>query len=201
MSDLSGSLLLAGAGGAMLFIAVFTLDGATRPGYRPRYHPVSALSLGRRGWLQKANFVVSGGLIALGGVGAFGEIGRLAGLAMAVLGLGLIASGLFTMDAMRGYPPGTPAEDPGAFSQAHLLHDWFGMVVFSGFALVPFITGFALETWAWTIFAWVAAALAAAFAGWFATAWENDAAETGLVQRVTIVVSLGWLAITLVGAV
>lgn len=53
-------LLWAGAVGALLFPVVFLIDGWTRPQYRPMYHPVSALALGRRGWIQTTNFVLSG---------------------------------------------------------------------------------------------------------------------------------------------
>ena len=50
-------LLGCGIVGSTMFVFVFLLDGATRIGYDPLYHPVSALSLGDRGWLQIANFI------------------------------------------------------------------------------------------------------------------------------------------------
>ncbi|HEX6236677.1 MAG TPA: DUF998 domain-containing protein [Acidimicrobiales bacterium] len=52
-------LVWGGAAGAVGFVMVFLVDGATRPGYSPARHPVSALSLGSRGWVQVTSFVVT----------------------------------------------------------------------------------------------------------------------------------------------
>lgn len=190
--------LLAGAFGAVSFVVVFTVDGLTRAGYSPAYQTVSALALGPRGWVQTVNFLASGSLITLGGLGAIVEVGWIPGLAVALFGLALVGSGLVAMDPMRGYPPGTPSGDPDEFSRAHELHDWFGMVVFAGLALVPLITGFALSSVGWTVFTWITAAVCLVLAGAFATAWEADAPRTGLVQRLALIVGLGWLAATLI---
>ncbi|MBE1484431.1 putative membrane protein [Plantactinospora soyae] len=62
---LTRTLLGCGAVAPGLFILVFLVDGATRAGYDPTYHPVSALSLGPRGWIQITNFVLTG-LLLLG---------------------------------------------------------------------------------------------------------------------------------------
>src|SRR5258706_9884107 len=53
----------AGIIGPALFVAVFTLEGWLRPGYEPLRMFVSALSLGPRGWIQIANFMVFGALL------------------------------------------------------------------------------------------------------------------------------------------
>jgi hypothetical protein len=45
MTEING-LLAAGMVGAVVFVVVFLVVGATRPGYRPTYHLVSALALG-----------------------------------------------------------------------------------------------------------------------------------------------------------
>src|SRR5689334_15941007 len=56
-------LLVCGVVGPLLFILVFLVDGATRPGYSAWHHFVSSLSLGERGWVQIANFLVCGALV------------------------------------------------------------------------------------------------------------------------------------------
>lgn len=61
--------LLSGVAGTALFVVIFLADGATRPGYDPIRHPVSALALGARGWLQTTNFLLSGLLIATSALG------------------------------------------------------------------------------------------------------------------------------------
>jgi len=118
------SLLGAGVVGTVLFVVTFLVDGLTRPGYDPLRHPVSALALGPRGWVQVENFVLCGALIAASAVGLGQATGSLwLAIAVAVFGLALVASGVFPMDPMRGYPPGTPDETPPELSWRHHVHD------------------------------------------------------------------------------
>ncbi|HEY8474463.1 MAG TPA: DUF998 domain-containing protein [Natronosporangium sp.] len=195
-------LLGAGAVGVPLFVAVFVVDGASRPGYDPAYHPVSALGLGDRGWLQIANFIVVGLLVigfALGlrRVLRPGRASWWVPLLVAAHGVALVLSGGFVMDPMRGYPPGTPAGDPAEFSWHHQLHDAVGVVAF----LAPPLACLGL---AWRFVArptragWLAYCLATSLAGlvlffWFGAAWEADQASAGLVQRLAIALGWSWL--------
>jgi len=52
----------AGIIGPALFVAVFIMEGWLRPGYDPLSMAVSELSLGERGWIQVASFLVTGAL-------------------------------------------------------------------------------------------------------------------------------------------
>jgi Protein of unknown function (DUF998) len=105
------SLLIAGLGGAVAFNAVYLIDGALRHGYDSFSQPVSALSLGPGGAVQVVNFIAFG---ILGCVTAFawrptlaGGIGAVWYPRLALLaGLGMICSGIFTLDPGNGYPPG-----------------------------------------------------------------------------------------------
>ena len=121
-----GSIALA------VFVVVFLVDGWTRPGYHPVRQPVSALALGHRGWIQATNFIVCGAVVTAGAIGVahtFGSV--LLGVAIGVFGVSLLVSGLFPMDAMRAYPPGTPDETPTEYSRRHTIHDQAGAVVFT----------------------------------------------------------------------
>ncbi|QVJ02315.1 DUF998 domain-containing protein [Nocardiopsis eucommiae] len=187
-------LLWSGAAGSWLFVAVFLLDGLTRPGYHPVRHPVSALVLGPRGWVQTANFLLCGLLVTAGALALPGATGSTAlALGVGALGLGLVASGAFRMDPMRGYPPGTPDTTPEEYSAQHQTHDWAGMVVFLLLPGVPFIAVFGLDDPAWRVGSGIVAAVSAVAAGAFGHLWERDAPRTGLVQRAAIAVSLVWL--------
>lgn len=188
-------MYLLGASGALLFIIVFTIDGWTRPGYSPIRHPVSALALGPRGWIQTTSFVLCGGAIAAAGLSVIFWAGHwLLGSVIAVFGLGLVASGVFAMDPMRGYPPGTADGDPIEHSRAHQLHDQAGMVVFAALPVAAAIAVFVLPDMAWRISsALVAVGLTVGFAA-FGAAWENDSPRTGLIQRAVIVLGWLWLA-------
>ena len=59
-------LLSCGLAAGPLFVTAFLIQGATREGYRPSRHPVSSLALGPRGWVQAANFAVTGTLVLAG---------------------------------------------------------------------------------------------------------------------------------------
>ncbi len=183
-----------GAIGAVLFVLVFLADGWTRPGYSPVRHPVSALALGPRGWVQTSNFIVCGAAINVGGWGVIASgPSVLLGSAVVVFGLGLVASGIFPMDPMRGYPPGTPEGDPARYSLRHTLHDHAGMVVFLSLPAIAAIAAFTLPGGVErTIAALAAVGLLLGFFA-FGAAWENHSPRAGLVQRAVIIP--GWTGV------
>ncbi|MEV2240637.1 DUF998 domain-containing protein [Micromonospora sp. NPDC049891] len=185
----------AGTVGAVLFVLVFLIDGWSRPGYAPARHPISALALGRRGWIQTTNFIVSGSAITVGAVGTVLDgPGILLGALLAVFGLSLVASGVFRMDPMLGYPPGAPAGTPEEHSAQHRLHDLAGAVVFLSLPLAAAIGIFTLPGTTWRIVsAGVAVALFVGL-GWFSRAWEDVSPRLGLIQRAVVIIGWGWLA-------
>jgi hypothetical protein len=194
--------LVGGAVGAGLFVAVFLIDGATRSGYDPARHPVSALSLGERGWIQIANFVVTGLLMVAFGFGVRralrpGPAALWGPILLAVFGLGLIGSGVFVMDPMRGYPPGTGPGGP-AGSWTHDVHDWLGVVVFLALPAACFVLvrRFAARP---RRIGWALYSAATGLAGLvllvvFGVAWEAAEPMAGLIQRAMIVVEWTWIA-------
>jgi Protein of unknown function (DUF998) len=112
-ATLTRVLLACGAIGAPLFLLVFHLDMLTRPGYDLLRHGPSQLMTGDRGWLQIANFVVTGLLMLACAVGlrralAPGPGSTWGPLLMGAYGLGMICTGIFVTDPQKGYPPGTP---------------------------------------------------------------------------------------------
>ncbi|WP_016697730.1 MULTISPECIES: DUF998 domain-containing protein [Actinoalloteichus] len=195
------ALLWAGAGAAVAFVVVFLLDGLTRPGYRPVRHPVSALALGDRGWLQTTNFIVCGLLITAAAPALPAQLGSVP-LAVVVgfFGLALVASGVFPMDPMRGYPPGTPEGTPTEVSRRHQLHDHAGAAVFTALPVASLVATFALPGPLWTWFS--GAVTVALFGGFhaFGQAWENDSARLGLIQKLVITLGWSWLALLFVHA-
>jgi len=63
-------LLSCGALAGPLFLTTVLVQEATREGFDPSRHPLSALSLGDLGWIQTTNFVLTGLLATAGAVGA-----------------------------------------------------------------------------------------------------------------------------------
>jgi hypothetical protein len=63
------SLLGAGMLAGPLYLIVGYAQALTRAGFDFRRHPLSILSNGELGWIQVANFLVSGALVIAGAVG------------------------------------------------------------------------------------------------------------------------------------
>ena len=95
--------LTIGVAGTVLFVVIYLIEGATRPGYSAWSQTISSLSIGPAGWVQRANFMLCGvsvlwlayvwRRILKGGVCA-----RWYPIVHAVEGVGLIALGVFTWD-------------------------------------------------------------------------------------------------------
>ncbi len=67
--DSTRALLTCGVVAGPLYLAVGLAQAFTRDGFDLRKHPFSMLSLGEGGWIQIANFVVSGLLFLACAVG------------------------------------------------------------------------------------------------------------------------------------
>lgn len=117
MSRITRLLLLGGVAAAPLFLAVWALQAFTRDGFRPTFHPLSLLALGEGGWVQIANFVITGLLLVGAGVGLRRTVARrtsatwVAAL-VALMGTGLIVAGVFVTDPGAGFPDGAPEGAP-----------------------------------------------------------------------------------------
>lgn len=160
------TLLSAGALAGPLYLGAAILHGLFQEGFDFARHSVSLLSLGDLGWIQIANFLVSGLLVIAGATGLRRTFppgrGSFWGPALiAVYGLGLIASGVFLADPADGFPPGTP---PGtaAFSLSGLLHFISGGIGFLALILACFV-------------------FAARFAAQGQRGWAAYSAATGLI--------------------
>ncbi|OPG11424.1 DUF998 domain-containing protein [Microbispora sp. GKU 823] len=185
--------LLCGAVSGPLFLGVILVEGAARSGYDPFRHPGSALSLGDRGWIQIANFLLTG-LSLLGFAAAVRTVLRspVGALLVGVAGLAMVVSGLFTMDPMRGYPPGS--SDPITTSWHHQAHDVAGVVLFLALPAACFPISRRLGS-GWRAYLLLTAAAGLVLMVWFGTAWEAGAANAGLIQRILIAVDLGWISL------
>lgn len=122
-------LLACGIAAGPVFVAVWAIQAFTRAGFDPGRHPLSLLSLGELGWIQIANFVVSGALLVACGLGLRRAGAGLWGpLLVGLNGVGLIIAGVFPTDAGAGFPPGAPAGAPERISWHGVLHE-VGFVV------------------------------------------------------------------------
>jgi hypothetical protein len=123
----TGVLLAGGIIAGPLFILAAFAQVLTRPAFDLNRHAISMLTLGDRGWMQSANFEITGLLViacALGmrrvlrsGRGATWGPRLFAGY-----GLGLLVAGVFVPDPGLGFPPGAPSDMPAMMSSHAMLH-------------------------------------------------------------------------------
>ncbi len=152
LSPLNFGLMSLGGIGAVLFTAVYLILGITRPGYDAWQQPISALSLGPGGWVERANFIIFGVLLVLAAVGWWRFLEPRKGafwfpLLQTIGGLALIGAGIFSMDPFPGYPPGTT---PGASTLHGTLHTILAYIVITSLA----ISCYALAARFWNMAHW-----------------------------------------------
>ncbi|TMC74473.1 MAG: DUF998 domain-containing protein [Chloroflexi bacterium] len=133
------ALLRCGVVAGPLFIIVGAIQVLTRPGFDVRYNMLSQMALGDQGWIQVANFVVSGMLVLASAVGIRRALRSGPGSTwgprlVGVYGVGLIAAAIFGADPGFGFPPGTPSGPPTTMSTHGLLH--FVSAAFGFFAVI-----------------------------------------------------------------
>jgi hypothetical membrane protein len=160
----------AGTVGPALFFGVLLVEGAVRRDYRPLHDTISELSLGPRGWIQTANFLIFGILFIIFARGAKANVrdsraARLGGTLLSAIGVGVLGCGLFRAEP---WPP-------SSMSPTGLLHLVCAMVLV--FALLPVAT----------------AVMTRAFAA--DARWRSLAPATGLTSGVTLALLVGGLAL------
>lgn len=143
-SQMTSTMLTAGIIAGPFFIIVALLQAFTRAGFDLVRHPASLLSLGDLGWIQIANFVLTGlffiacavGLAqaSMTGIG-YKWVPRL----LVVLGIGLIMGGVFTADPALGFPPGAPEGVPATMSWHSMIHGFAPIIGFTAHVAALFI--------------------------------------------------------------
>jgi hypothetical membrane protein len=198
-------LLFCGVIGPLLFIVVFLIEGATRTNYDPLRQPVSSLSIGNYGWIQAANFIITGLLVIPFAIGLRFVLhpgrGSLWGcLLIGLVGIGLTGAGFFTTDPMNGYPPGTPLV-PAVSTLHGTLHNLFSLPVFVCLPIACFLFGsrFArLGERRWVIYsvlAGLAMLVTFVLAGMGFQQSPGFTEFAGVFQRLSIIIGFTWITL------
>ncbi len=202
-------MLAGGVIGPVLFIIVFLIEEATRPGYSAWRHYVSQLSTGEGGWVQIANFIMCG-LLSLGFALALWTAWRSrrvpnwGAVLLVVFSLGLIVAGIFVTDPALGYPPGSRAGEHPQTPHG-IIHGLVGLLVFSILAAACFV----LARWfvsdpdwkGWAAYSVITGPLIVLgfIASTAASVLDERGilpnAPTGLLQRIAIIAGWGWIAL------
>ena len=193
---LTETLLVVGVITFVVFVAVLLVEGARRPGYDPVFHTGSELSLGDRGWIQRANFLQMGvGVLAVALAVHRTLDAPVGSTLLATFGMGMLAAGVFVPDPVRGYPPGSSTGTPEKLTWQHQVHSAISgpVAFFALFGACLTLAG-SLEG-GWRLYTVVTAGAGLALTATTALAWQKDAAYTGLVQRGLILVYWSWLGL------
>jgi hypothetical membrane protein len=186
-------LLLTGAVAAVLFVAVLLVEGTLRPGYDPIYHTGSELTLGERGWIQRANFFVMGAGVVAFAIGVKDSLNSTVGaVLLALFGLGLIVAGVFSPDPVRGYPPGVSTDPEAGLTWQAKIHDASGPIMFVALLAACVVLAGQLEG-GWRVYTVATAMIGFVMTAWTAFAYQKDASNTGLVQRGLVIVYWTWI--------
>lgn len=193
---------LAGIIAPALFVGVFVLEGWLRSGYNSQAMFVSELSLGPRGWIQIANFIIFALLLfafswRVAGILKGGVAAKAGPLLLAAVAACCLLAGIFITD------PGTIFT---AQKSLHgIIHGIFGAVVFLIMPICCFV--FLRRFWNdpqwqgirfWTLGAAivVAAAVILLTIATKVPIAQNALAEwRGLIQRAAIIPYMAWLFI------
>lgn len=204
--------LWAGVIAPILFTGVYLVAGATRAGYDPLRHQVSLLSLGDGGSVMIGTFLASGALVFAFAIALRIRLrdgpAALAGpVAIGLAGVGLVLAGLFSTQPLFGYPPGTPegmATDVSLASLAHVLGAFllvFGLIA----ATLVLARRFRREGRpGWAILSLVLGMVVFVFFGASGGGPSGRLmfpAISGLLQRMSLIAGLGWVAAVAISAI
>jgi hypothetical protein len=130
------------------YLAVGLIQAFVRDGFDLARHPLSLLANGPGGWVQTANFVVSGVMVVAAAVG-FARVlrphSRAAGWILGCFGASMIAAAVFPADPVDGFPIGTPEGFPTTVSTPGMLHFVSGGLGFLALAVGCFVVAVAMS--------------------------------------------------------
>jgi hypothetical membrane protein len=195
------SLLGYGVLAGPFYVSVVLAQALIRPGFDLTRHDVSLLSNGELGWIQIANFVLTGLMVLACAVGllralAGGPAATAGALLLAVFGLGMIGGGIFIADPMNGFPPGAPAGRPVAITTHGILHLVSAGIGFLGFAASCFVIAQRLASERRTVWTWLSRATGLLFlAGFGGLASGSSSAAVVVAFWAALILAWAWLAL------
>jgi Protein of unknown function (DUF998) len=204
MTRSSNILLLCGVVAGPLYVVAGVFQMLACVGFDPTRHALSLMSNGDLGWIQIANFLVTGLLVIACSVGMRqvlhpGRGGTWGPLLVGLYGLGLIGAGIFVADPALGFPPGTPEGPPAVITRHGMLHFVSGGVGFLGLIGACFTFGrhfAALRQHGWAVYS-IATGLIF-FGAFFGIA--SGSKKSWLIMAFTAAVVLAWSWLSLVSA-
>jgi len=142
------SLLGYGVLAGPFYLAVGLIQAFVRNGFDLARHPLSVLANGPGGWVQTANFVLTG-LMVLAAASGFARVlgpkSRATSWFLGAFGASMIVAAVFRADPMDGFPIGTPEGPPTSISSTGMTHFIAGTVGFVALAVSCFFAARAMS--------------------------------------------------------
>lgn len=186
----------------IIFVGVFLLEGTLRNGYDPISMYISELSLGDRGWIQIANFMLLGFLLFLFALGLSKEFQTGKASRWGIIAFYVISGLVFILGPFIMDPAGTPVDQ---MSVPGLIHELSGGILFLLMPIIIFIflrRFISDEKWGslrwWTLILGVVEALGVFV---FIYAYKIPAGQStlgqflGLFQRIAVIPFMVWVSI------
>ncbi|MCH5584494.1 DUF998 domain-containing protein [Shimazuella sp. AN120528] len=176
--------LIGGVTSTPFFYIISIIQMFTQSGFDIRRHAISMLTLGDWGWVQSANFIITGLLAVLASIGIRSVLKdhkavTWGTLLIGVYGIGMIGAGLFRPDPGLGFPAGAPQSMPTSMSTHAALHS------------LAFFTSFICLLIACFVFSRL-------FAAQGEKNWRVYCISTGIVSPLLIILGMGmnsWMGI------
>lgn len=192
-------LLMGGVVSAPLFYVAAIIQSFTRTGFDIRRHAISTLTLGDMGWIQSANFFITGLLAVCAAIGVRRLLrGRMGGtwgsLLIGIYGIGMFMAGLFRPDPGLSFPSGAPAEMPTSMSGHAALHSvaFFTAFICLIVASIVFARRFAIQgERGWSIYCIASCILAPVLI----MIGSSIASWIGVIMGCAGIVAFGWVSV------
>jgi hypothetical protein len=119
------SLLSLGVVAGPFYLALGVVQGLVRSGFDFGRHPLSVLANGPGGWVQTANFVLTGLMVITAAVGirrALAPRGAATSVFLGGYGACMLVASVLRADPMDGFPAGTPLGPPTSITPIGMGH-------------------------------------------------------------------------------
>jgi hypothetical membrane protein len=142
------SLLGYGVLAGPFYLAVGVIQALVRDGFSFARHPLSVLAKGPGGWVQTANFALTGLMVIAAAVGfarVLGPKARLTSWFLGAYGAGMLVAALFPADPVDGFPVGTPLGPPTSMSTTGMVHFIVGTLGFTALGIACLVAARAMS--------------------------------------------------------
>jgi hypothetical protein len=142
------SLLGYGVLAGPFYLAVGLIQAFVRDGFDLARHPLSLLANGPGGWVQTANFALTGLMVLAAAVGiarVLAPKSRATSWFLGGFGMSMIVAAFFPADPADGFPVGTPEGLPTSISTTGMVHFVAGTLGFTLLAISCFLAARAMR--------------------------------------------------------